>query len=260
MPYFPMYFTVPPIKFLLSIVRDQPLNNEGRPVVALIDSYAATIAIWAGLDGQNRENALRHELWHAWEWQYLTEGMTDEQRCQMYANASQHFDEEYARQGGRQALASLTPAEELVDVESDFGVLDEEPAGNRLGELRLEPISEAFEGSPGGGQLWGTAHRRDCYGCGSFIWGNQIVNTREPYYLHAVEGRLVEGWVVDRACICPSCGAMQEWTEGVDLSGRPNCVPVAAPKLTTSATELGRERIAAFLSTNRTNAPLPAGT
>ncbi len=106
-----MTFTVPPIRYPVIITCDKPVTDDGRSVVALIDSYRAKIQIWSGLDGQGRENALRHELWHAWEWQYLTEDMNSEQRCQIFANASQHFDQEYTRQGGLDTLSTLIPTE-----------------------------------------------------------------------------------------------------------------------------------------------------
>lgn len=250
-----LVFSVPPIVFPVVIVLEKPLDDAGRPVLAHVRTYEPQIAIWAGLDGQNRENALRHELWHVWEWQYQAEGMATEQRCQLYANASQHFDQEYARQGGLAALAAMRPADELLDAAADFDAAAEGPAGDGLGgfrgELRLEPIDDGGGVDVGGQRRWGTAHRRDCYGCGAFVWGDAIVNLKPPYFLKAVDGRPVDGFVIDRACVCPSCGAMQEWVEGVGPDGQPNCVAVDEPRLTTPGSSEGRAKIAAFLAAPR---------
>ena len=247
-----LVFTVPPFQYLVNLTAGRPIAADGREVAALIDTNEGMIYAWAGLSVPGLENALRHEVWHGWEYHYAADDAGEERRAQMFANASQHFDAELSVQGGRDRLAKLRDAamRPAEGADADLPVIQlneelaEQVATDDPRELHLEP---AGSDSITPGEKWGSAHRRDCPSCGSYVWGGSIITLGEPYYLDLIDGRPVEGWVVNRACVCGTCDVMAEWIEGVGPDGRPNCVPVAEPVQTTRRTKEGAKKIRDFL-------------
>lgn len=185
-------------------VSKHPIYNEaGERLAGLAIESRRIILISGSIRPEQREEILAHEVLHAWEF-HVPVPTTDEERCQLFATASQQLREDLERQGGVAALAAIEPQEIVLP----YQAMPTRQPGVAASTFRIT-------------DMW------ECGCCGAPTMCGSIDNGHVEFHEASQQHQLL------RWFRCEVCATLCVWTELATSDGRPTgtLVQVPAPKM-----------------------------
>lgn len=231
-----MQFAIGPHAVTLRITHRLPADQLGAAVFA-----SQEVLISARVAAPLRLAVLLHELRHCWDW-WVPRAKGEEEEAQLYATMAKAAMADLQRQGGEDALRSMSPADEPLTLrtvepcEDDAGPThDVTAAGSRAlasihsdGGLRFVPCQEdgaEREAGAGDSGRFGVPRAEVivCTRCQVRLPGALTVQDPPVFSLPH------RGVLIHRRIYCPRCHHLQVWAEGELYPGVPNGQCVHGP-------------------------------
>lgn len=179
-------------------------NDAGEELWALTDPKSREIVFSPELPADQRATYLRHEYWHV-VCLHLPVPQDEESQAIMHSTVSEHFEEQFQRQGGAEELEGYQP-------------IDKAEAVKAMVRGRLTSTQRMI------------SDRMPC-GCGADIMCGSIASDDARY----VES--LKTWARQRWAQCDACGNITIWSEVCDESGYPlgQFLQIPAPRVLSGA-------------------------